>query len=83
MNMTTFILTCDHRAEDCDAMSEEQERLGTPDVLKGRAFYCSCPFGHHGGWAAVEGESASAVLASLPPIFRSHANAYEVETVMF
>ncbi|HEY7268757.1 MAG TPA: hypothetical protein VH951_02910 [Dehalococcoidia bacterium] len=81
--MATFMLTCDHKAEECDAMSEEQERLGTPDVLKGREFFCSCPYGHHGGWARVEGDSGEAILSSLPPIFRSHAKAYEVEAVAF
>lgn len=81
--MATFMITCDHNPEDCEAMSKELELLGAPDFIKGRDFYCSCPFGHHAGWIKVEGESKESLLAGLPPIFRSHANAYQIETVVF
>jgi hypothetical protein len=81
--MATYIITCDHRAEECAAMEEELARLGPAAVIQGKDFFCSCPYGHHAGWVAVEGESAEDILATLPPVFRSHANAYQIETIRF
>jgi hypothetical protein len=57
--------------------------VGVADAIKGRDFFCSCPYGHHGGWVEVEGVSAQAIHASLPPVFQSHAKVYEVEAVRF
>jgi hypothetical protein len=74
-----FIVTCDHKPEECEALSRELEESGVPEAIKGKEFLCSCPYGHHGGWTVVEGESATAILGSLPPLFRSHADVYEVE----
>ena len=81
--MATFMLTCEHPAEVCEALFQEQQQLGTPDVYKGRDFLCSCPFGEHNGWVVVEGETGEAILASLPPLFRSHAKARQIETMVF
>jgi hypothetical protein len=81
--MAQFIITCDHRAEECAEMEREMQEVGVAEVIKGHDFFCSCPYGHHAGWVAVEGESAEAILVSLPPVFRSHANVYEVEAVRF
>ncbi len=79
--MPQFILTCEHAADECDAMTKEYEELGAPEIIRGKDFFCSCPHGFHGGWTVVEASNAEAVLAGLPPIFRSHANAYQVETL--
>jgi len=81
--MATYIITCDHAAEECEALSKELEEVGAPEVIRGKDFFCSCPHGHHAGWVAVEGDSAESILASLPPVFRSHANAYQTETMVF
>ncbi len=81
--MSKFVITCEHKAEECDALSAELESLGTPAIIKGRDFFCSCPYGHHGGWVAVEAVSAADILSSLAPLFRSHANVYEVEAIRF
>jgi hypothetical protein len=81
--MAKFIITCDHAAEDCDAMTEELQSLGPAKVIQGKDFHCSCPYGHHAGWVAVEGESAESILESLPPVFKSHARAYQIETMVF
>ena len=64
-------------------MDMEMQEIGVAEVIKGKDFFCSCPYGHHGGWVAVESESAESILISLPPVFRSHANVYEVEAVRF
>ena len=81
--MSHFILTCEHEAGECYVLSQEIESLGAPAAIEGRSFFCSCPFGHHGGWVAVEGESPEAILDSLGPQFRSHAQLYEVELVRY
>ena len=81
--MTQFIITCEHAAEECEELDRELRAVGVAEVMKERDFFCSCPFGHHGGWVAVEGESAATIHASLPPVFRSHAKVYEVEAVRF
>jgi hypothetical protein len=81
--VATFIITCEHKAQECAEMDREMQEVGVANAIKGKDFFCSCPYGHHGGWVAVEGESAEAILVSLPPVFRSHANVYEVEAVRF
>jgi hypothetical protein len=81
--MTQFIITCEHAAEDCEELDREMQAVGIADVMKGRDFFCSCPYGHHGGWVAGEGESAEAIQASLPPVFGSHARVYRVEVTQF
>ena len=81
--MATYIITCDHEASECAAIEEELQRLGPAEAIRDKDFFCSCPYGKHAGWVAVEAESAESILASLPPVFGSHANAYQVETVRF
>jgi hypothetical protein len=81
--MAKFIITCEHTAEECEEMDQEMQRVGVADVIKGNDFFCSCPHGYHGGWVAVEGESAESIHASLPPVFRSHALVHKVEAMRF
>jgi hypothetical protein len=81
--MSKFIITCEHTAEECAEMDREMQTVGVADVMKGKDFYCSCPYGYHGGWVTVEGESAEAIAAALPPVFGSHAKIHEVEAVGF
>ncbi len=80
--MAKYILECgEHADAECLAMTKELEEFGTPNVLKDRDFFCSCPFGHHAGWAVVEASSKDAVLSDLAPRFRAHARVHEIETV--
>jgi len=82
--MPQFVLECtEHTEAQCDEMSQEMEREGVAEVLKGREFLCSCPHGHHAGWAVVEGSDADSILATLPPIFRAHARAHQIESMQF
>ena len=81
--MAQFIITCEHDAGECADLDCEMQDVGVAEVIKGRDFFCSCPYGYHGGWVAVEGQSADGILASLPPVFRSHAKVYEVESIRF
>jgi hypothetical protein len=82
--MATYVLECgEHTDAECEAMSKELEEYGTPNILKGRDFFCSCPFGHHAGWAIVEASSRDAVLSDLAPKFRAHVQVHEIETMQF
>jgi hypothetical protein len=81
--MARFIITCNHTAEECADLDREMATVGIAEIIKGHDFFCSCPYGYHGGWVDVEGESAEAIHASLPPVFGSHAKVYEVEAVRF
>jgi hypothetical protein len=82
--MATVVIECgEHTDGECEAMSKEIEELGVPDVLKGRDFACSCPFGRHGGWCVVEATDAAAALAGFGPVNKSHMKAYPVEMVRF
>jgi hypothetical protein len=81
--MANFMLICEHPAEDCEPISREQQDLGTPVAIKDRDFFCSCPYGVHNGWVVVEGDDSESILASLPPLFRSHAQVLQIETVRF
>jgi len=81
--MARYIITCEHEAEECEAIEREMQTEGVPPVIKGKEFFCSCPYGHHGGWVAVDGESGEAILASLPPIFRAHAKVHQIESMTF
>jgi hypothetical protein len=81
--MATYMLICEHPAEDCERISKEQQDLGTPMVMKDRDFFCSCPYGVHNGWVVVEGDNSDSILTSLPPLLRSHAKVLEIEIVRF
>jgi cell division protein FtsX len=81
--MSTFIITCEHEAEECADLDREMQEIGVAEVIKGKDFFCACPYGYHGGWVAVEGSDAESILALLPPVFRSHAHVYQIEAVRF
>jgi hypothetical protein len=52
-------------------------------MIKGKDYWCSCPYGFHAGWVTVEAESPEAALAALPPLNRAHTKAYQVESMQF
>ncbi len=81
--MAQFVLQCEHTAEECDEMNQEVETLGVPDILRGKEYFCACPFGVHAGWVVVEAASAEDALASMGPVTRAHHRAIQVEIVKF
>ena len=72
----TFILVNEHRPEDCAAMDADSPFA--PE-LKGKEFYCSCPYGVHGFFILAEGDSAEQVMGFLPPTFRPGTKAQALE----
>lgn len=76
----TFILVNEHSPEECAAM--DADSAFAPE-LKGKPFYCSCPYGVHGFFILAEGDSAEQVIRFLPPAFRpgTRVQALEVFTI--
>jgi hypothetical protein len=81
--MSQYLLYCEHTADECEALGQEYETLGAPELIRGKDYWCSCPYGFHAGWVTVEAESEDAALKALPPINRSHTKAYRVESMRF
>ena len=67
--MTRYMVINSHAPEECEGMESDVDKL--PAQLKGRDFYCTCPFGEHGFYMFLEGDSSEEVLALLPTSFRS------------
>jgi hypothetical protein len=63
--MPTYLIINEHRAEDCEPMEAGMDRL--PEHLRGQDFYCTCPYGKHGFYMILEGESSEAAAGGLPP----------------
>ena len=62
--MATYMVSNEHSPEECEAMEGGLDHV--PDHLKGKDFYCTCPFGRHGFYLIVEGESSEQVAQGLP-----------------
>ncbi len=75
--MAEFMLHHTHRAEDCDDMSAQLQNVA--QSLKGKAFFCSCPSGDHGGFFRVEATSPAGALDALPPVMRATSTVYAGE----
>jgi hypothetical protein len=63
-----YIIVNKHAPEQCASMEEGLAHL--PDLLKGREFLCTCPFGDHGYFIVVEGDSAEDILKAMPESMR-------------
>jgi len=67
--MTLYMVINSHTPEECEPMEAD---VGTiPAALKGKDFYCTCPFGEHGYYVFLEGDSTEEVLGLLPPSLRN------------
>lgn len=64
----TYLIINTHQPEQCEAMEADMDRI--PDHLKGKDFYCTCPYGMHGYYLFVEAESSEEALNGLPPSLR-------------
>ena len=78
--MARYMLINHHAPEECEGMEADTDRLSP--ALRGADFYCTCPFGEHGYYMFLEGESSEEVLALIPPSLRgggtTRAVQYEV-----
>jgi hypothetical protein len=54
----------EHAPAECEPMEAGLDHL--PAHLKGKDFYCTCPFGRHGFYMILEGESSEQVVQGLP-----------------
>lgn len=72
-----YIVLNKHAPEDCEPMDAGIEKIGPH--LKGRDFYCTCPFGEHAFYMILEGESSESVIAGLPPEWRPGTRAIPLE----
>jgi hypothetical protein len=67
--MARYMVINSHTPEECEPMEEDADKL--PAELKGQDFYCTCPFGEHGYYLFLEGDSSQEVLALIPPSLRA------------
>ena len=70
--MATFLIHNRHAPEECQVLAEEYEAIGgLPAPFRGHEYFCTCPAGDHGAYVVVDGGSADAVFAMLPPKYRA------------
>lgn len=72
-----YMVTHRHPPEECETQDSDIEEL--PAHLKGKDFYCSCPYGEHGFVMFIEGETAEEVIRGLPAAWRKGTRAVGVE----
>jgi hypothetical protein len=75
--VTQYIVMNQHEPERCRLMDEGIEKIGA--ALKGKDFYCTCPFGEHRFFMFLEGDSSDDVIAGLPPEWRPGTRALPLE----
>ena len=63
--MATCMAINEHTPEECEPMEAGLDRI--PEHLRGKDFYCTCPFGKHGYYMIVDGETSELVVDGLPP----------------
>ena len=72
-----YIVINRHTPEECEPMDAGLDRL--PEHLKGQDFICTCPYGEHGYYMLLEGESSEDVIQGLPPEWRPGTRAVPIE----
>ena len=72
-----YLVVNRHDPEACEPMEAALTHL--PVHLKGAQLLCSCPYGQHGYYMTLEGESSEAVIQGLPPEMRPGTRAVPVE----
>jgi hypothetical protein len=62
--VATYIVINEHAPDQCEPMEASLDHV--PEHLKGKDFYCTCPFGKHGYYLIVDGGSSEQVVQGLP-----------------
>lgn len=75
--MPQYIVINRHRAEECDPMEVVLQHL--PEHLRGKDLLCTCPYGVHGYYMVLEGETGEEVILGLPPELQKGSQALQIE----
>jgi hypothetical protein len=66
-----------HTPEECEPMDAGIVKIGPH--LKGKEFYCTCPFGEHAFYMILDGESSDQGIGGLPAEWRPGTRAIPLE----
>ena len=66
-----------HAPEECGPMESALTHL--PDHLRGQELFCPCPYGEHGYYMLLEGDSSEAVIGGLPKEMQKGTRAVPIE----
>lgn len=72
-----YIVINKHKPEECEPMDAGMARI--PGRMKGKDFICTCPYGEHGFFMILEGDSSEELIAALPAELRPGTRALAVE----
>lgn len=81
--MSRFQPYREHKAEECEALSNEYGTYSVPQPVKGQDYHAPVRTASTRGGVVVEAASAEAAAASLPPLNRAHTKACQVESMRF
>jgi hypothetical protein len=73
----TYLVINHHEPEQCAPMDAGIEKIG--EHLRGKDFYCTCPFGEHAYYMILVGESSQEVIEGLPAEWRPGTRAVPLE----
>ena len=76
--MAEFMLHHTHRAEDCESMFQEAQKVD--QSIKGRTFFCTCTSGDHGMFFQVEANSLDEALNLFPEAVRATTTVFPGKT---
>ncbi len=76
--MAEFMLHHIHRAEDCESIFQEAQKVD--QSLKGRTFFCTCQSGDHGMFFQVEANSGDEALNLFPEAVRATITVFPGKT---
>lgn len=76
--MTEFMLHHTHRAEDCESLFHEAQKVD--QSIKGRTFFCTCASGDHGMFFQVEANSGDEALNLFPEAVRATTTVFPGKT---
>lgn len=75
--MPQYMVVNRHPAEECEPMEAHLARL--PTRLRGKDLLCTCPYGVHGFFMVLEGETGEDVIRGLPSEWRKGSQAFQIE----
>jgi len=76
--MAEFMLHHTHRAEDCESIAQEAQKVD--QSIKGRTFFCTCTSGDHGMFFQVEANSGDEALNLFPEAVRATITVFPGKT---